>query len=409
MACNNYEVIDLGVMVPAQKILDAAREHHAQVIGLSGLITPSLDEMVHVAKEMQRQGFSIPLLIGGATTSRMHTAVKIAPAYHGPVIHVLDASRSVPTLSKLLSVEDAAGFKETLAAETIALRDNYLARQEEKEILSPEEALKNRLQIDWHNSPIYTPKYLGVKVFENISYKTLIPYIDWTPFFSAWELHGKYPAILTDEVVGEQAQSLFKDAQEMLKELAANEKLGGKAVVGLFPAHSSGDEIHILSAMEGLQLPKCDCHYHSDVETLTLQAVLPTARQLRKKAKGQPNLSLSDFVAPDSSGRTDYIGAFAVTAGHGIEELAKEYEVDNNDYKAIMVKALADRLAEALAEYMHLQVRTKYWGYRLGACALLDAWQYAYRKWPQNGQERRQWLHSRRVDYRQSQIIGQGI
>lgn len=341
LACNNYEIIDLGVMVPTNKILDAAQEHNVDIIGLSGLITPSLDEMVDVAKEMERRGIRLPLLIGGATTSRMHTAVKIAPQYNGPVVHVLDASRSVPVAGKLVGENVTGKYAADIKAEYEDLAVQHASRQADKVILTYEQALANKLTLDWDDFESTAPNQLGVTVFDDIDLNTIKEYIDWTPFFQTWELRGKYPNIFKDEYVGEEAKKLFKDATAMLDDVIANHKLKAKAVIGIFKANEiNGDVI----------LPE---------EKTTFNFL----RQQRKMGNNIPNISLADFVAPDSSRKQDYLGAFAVTAGLGIEPLIAKFEEDHDDYNSIMIKAIADRLAEALAEYMHQKTRKELWGY----------------------------------------------
>ncbi|MEQ8908966.1 MAG: methionine synthase [Vicingaceae bacterium] len=349
LACNNYEVIDMGVMVPAEKILAKAKEEQVDMIGLSGLITPSLDEMVHVASEMERQGFEVPLLIGGATTSKAHTAVKIAPAYKKPVVHVLDASRSVPVAGSLLTKVEGqkAKFEAEINAEYEKMREQHEKRKTTKKLLSIEEARSNKFQADWENFESTTPQFTGAKILEDYPLEELVEYIDWTPFFSTWELAGKYPNILEDEVVGEQASKLFEDAQQMLKQIVAEKWLTAKAVFGFWPANTVGDDVHLYE----------DKNQEHHINTLH------QLRQQGKKAAKISNFSLSDFIAPKESGKTDYIGAFAVTAGLGIDEHVKRFEADHDDYNSIMIKALADRLAEAFAERLHQLVRTEYWGY----------------------------------------------
>ncbi len=348
LRCNNYDVIDLGVMVPAQKILDTARERGADVIGLSGLITPSLDEMVHVAKEMTRQGFVLPLLIGGATTSRAHTAVKIAPAYSGPVIHVLDASRGVGVVSQLLSPGRRDAFLRETALEYGALRTQHGARDADRVILPLGEARRRRVHIDWTAYEPPEPRRPGVTALADYPLAELVPYIDWTPFFQTWELKGSYPAILEDSVVGESARTLFADARALLERLVGRERLlHARAVLGLFPANAVGDDVEI----------------YSGEDRRTVRAVMHGIRQQFEKGPGRPNLCLSDFVAPKESGKRDWIGAFAVTAGIGLDRVVAAFERDNDDYASIMAKALADRLAEALAERLHERVRKEFWGY----------------------------------------------
>tara|TARA_B110000967_G_scaffold161716_1_gene167966 strand:- start:20486 stop:23176 length:2691 start_codon:yes stop_codon:yes gene_type:complete len=349
LACNNYEIVDLGVMVPPEKILEEAQKHQVDVIGLSGLITPSLDEMVHIAKEMKRLGFEIPLLIGGATTSRAHTAVKIAEQYDHGVVHVLDASRSVPVVSTLINENTRGEFLKETYAEYDKLRDGYLNRARKKVYLPLEEARANKFKIDWNAENLYKPKKLGVAVMEDLDFNELVPYLDWTPFFQSWELHGKYPAILTDAVVGEQASELFKDATEMLTRILDEKWFTAKAVYGLFAANTkeNADDIEV---------------YTDANRTEVLETIL-TLRQQSKKGAGKPNIALADFVAPKETGLQDYIGGFCVTTGFGVEEIAEKYKEDLDDYNSIMVKALGDRFAEAFAEYLHDKVRKEFWGY----------------------------------------------
>ena len=340
LACNNYEIIDLGVMVPANVILDEAIKQNVDVIGLSGLITPSLDEMVDVAAEMERRGMKMPLLIGGATTSRVHTAVKVAPHYSGPIVHVLDASRSVPVAGKLIGENSRAKFESDTKAEYKELAIQHAARQADKIILPWSEALENKLVLDWQAYTPPTPLQEGIHVYQDIALKDLKEYIDWTPFFQTWELRGKYPNIFEDEYVGEEAKKLFADANAMLDDIILHEKLQAKAVLGVFPANEvNGDVV---------------------LENGTRFSFL---RQQRKMGTNIPNISLADYVAPKSSGKQDYIGTFAVTAGIGIEPLIAAFEADHDDYNSIMVKALADRLAEAMAERMHQKMRKDIWGY----------------------------------------------
>jgi 5-methyltetrahydrofolate--homocysteine methyltransferase len=373
LACNNYEVIDIGVMVPCDKILAAAKEHNVDIIGLSGLITPSLDEMVYVAKEMERLGFKVPLLIGGATTSRIHTAVKIDPHYSGPVIHVLDASRSVPVAGRLLQSELTSQeiFTE-IKAEYAELRTAHAARQQEKNYLSIDQARAKSSGIDWTGFKAKKPSFLGVKYFEDYSLEEIAKYIDWTPFFSTWQLSGKYPRIFDNEVVGKEAKKLFDDAQALLKEIIANKSLQAKAALGFFPANSLGDDIILHDYVEKALEVACEKHgSHQQVsyeiqtkdESSDKSQWLHHLRQQGQKASTLPNRCLSDFVAPLNSGETDYIGAFAVTTGLGIEALLDKFEKEHDDYNSIMVKALADRLAEAFAELLHERVRREFWGY----------------------------------------------
>ncbi|MEN9756516.1 MAG: hypothetical protein RL755_703 [Pseudomonadota bacterium] len=345
LQCNNYDVIDLGVMVPAEKILQTARMEKVDIIGLSGLITPSLDEMVYVAKEMQRQGFTIPLMIGGATTSRAHTAVKIEPHYEGAVIYVTDASRAVGVASNLLSGELSKDYIESVRNEYIDVRERHKGKEAKTLQHSLENARQNKFV--WENYTPMKPTFLGEKVIENLSLATLEHYIDWTPFFQTWEMAGSYPKILSDVVVGEEAQKLFDDAQTMLKAIISENWLQARAVIGFFPANSVEDDIVL----------------YTDESRQTALEILPHLRQQNIKAPGRPNYCLTDFVAPRDSQTVDYIGGFAVTTGIGIEEKLAEFEKAHDDYSAIMLKALADRLAEAGAEYLHQQVRKEYWGY----------------------------------------------
>ncbi|MCB0504392.1 MAG: methionine synthase [Cyclobacteriaceae bacterium] len=344
LACNNYEIIDLGVMVPAEKILQTAKEQDVDIIGLSGLITPSLDEMVHVAKEMEHEGFTIPLLIGGATTSRIHTAVKIDPEYSGPVLHVHDASRSVPVAGQLMS--DQSYFK-TIKEEYAALREDYLSKREKKELQPIEEAIANKQVLDWTNQQNLKPEFIGKKVFENYPLEEIRKYIDWTPFFNTWMLKGKYPAILEDKTVGQEAKKLFDDANTLVDRIIKEKSLVAKAVIGVYPA-SSADESITVFEREG------------DNDSLVTFHFL---RQQGKKGAGRFNHSLADFVAPANENIGGYMGGFAVTTGIGIEKLIAEFEKDHDDYHVIMVKAVADRLAEAFAELMHEKVRKELWGY----------------------------------------------
>ncbi len=346
LACNNYEIIDLGVMIPCDKILQTAREEKVDIIGLSGLITPSLDEMVHNAREMTREGFSIPLLIGGATTSKAHTAVKIAPGYSSPVVHVLDASLAVNVVRKLMNQEEKTEFVKDIQAKQQKTREAYESKNTAKKLVSLEEARARRVDIDWQHTDIAKPKALGIKIIDELSLETLVPVIDWSPFFHAWELRGKYPKIFDDPVVGPKAKELFDDAKKLLHEIIDKKLLMAKGVYGLFPANSQGDDITIYSNEK-----------RSDVIS-----VFHTLRQQTEKPQGESNYALADFVAPQSSGQADYIGGFAVTAGIGIEEVCGRFEKDHDDYHSIMAKALADRLAEAFAEWLHREVR-KEWGF----------------------------------------------
>ena len=344
LACNNYEIVDLGVMVPPEKIIAAAIEHNVDIIGLSGLITPSLDEMVYLAKELDKRGLKIPVMIGGATTSRAHTAVKIAPQYRETVIHVNDASRAVTVAGSLLN-KDRKIYASDIRAEYDAFRETFLNSSRDKNFLTIEQARKNKLQLDWENFTPVKPNVIGEQTIE-VDLDVLVPYIDWTPFFRTWELFGKYPAILTDEVVGEQATSVFADAQEMLEVILKEKKLTAKGIYGIFPANQVNDD--------DIEL--------SDENGTPLQTFL-TLRQQSQKTKGAPNIALSDFIAPKDSGKTDYMGAFCVTTGFGVDEWAAEFERDLDDYNSIMVKALADRFAEAFAEYLHEKIRKEIWGY----------------------------------------------
>ncbi len=345
LSCNNYEVIDLGVMVPAEKILDEAQKHQVDIIGLSGLITPSLDEMVHVASEMQRLGFTIPLLIGGATTSKIHTAVKIEEKYpSGVTVHVLDASRSVPVVEALLG-EKKLSFVKQIREEYAMMRERHRSQQNMKDFLTLEEARKNKLQINWNETTVYRPEKPGLHVFTNYNLREIAGYIDWTPFFQTWELGGKYPAILQDDIVGVEAKKLFDDAQQMLDHIISEQWLQANAVIGIFRANAVEDDIEV---------------YNEKGEVIS---VFHTLRQQNKKAEGLPNFALSDFIAPKQTGIQDYVGGFAVTAGIGIEKHLERFEKEHDDYRSIMLKALADRLAEAFAELMHEKVRKEYWGY----------------------------------------------
>jgi 5-methyltetrahydrofolate--homocysteine methyltransferase len=348
LACNNYEIVDLGVMVTPERIIAAAIEHNVDIIGLSGLITPSLDEMVYLAKELDKQNIKIPIMIGGATTSRAHTAVKIAPQYRQTVIHVNDASRAVTVAGSLLN-SDKKIYAASIREEYDAFRETFLNRSRDKNFLSIEQARKNKLQLDWDKYTPMTPNFIGQKTIE-VELEALVPYIDWTPFFRTWQLFGKYPAILSDDVVGEEATSVFEDAQEMLKVILKEKKLTAKGIYGIFPANQVNDDDIELTppALEGGVVSK---------------QVFLTLRQQAQKTKGAPNIALSDFIAPKDSGKTDYMGAFCVTTGFGVDEWAAEFEKDLDDYNSIMVKALADRFAEAFAEYLHEKVRKEIWGY----------------------------------------------
>ncbi len=345
LGCNNYDVIDLGVMVSCEKILATAREQQVDIVGLSGLITPSLDEMVHVAKEMTRQGFELPLLIGGATTSKAHTAVKIAPSYRHATVHVLDASRAVGVVGSLINEQQRESFADTVRADYDRVRQAHQDRGP-KILRSLEESRKHRLSTDWATVDIPTPSFTGVRTIDRLPLRELVPYIDWSPFFHTWELRGRYPGIFEDATVGPKAKELFEDAQALLEEIIRGELLTARGVYGFFPANSVGDDIELYRGQE-----------RRDV-----QARFHTLRQQMEKPADQYNLALADFIAPKESRRADYIGAFAVTAGIGVEALCAKYEKDHDDYNSIMTKALADRLAEAFAEWLHKQVRGE-WGY----------------------------------------------
>jgi 5-methyltetrahydrofolate--homocysteine methyltransferase len=344
MACNNFEIIDIGVMVPAEKILEAAQREQVDVIGLSGLITPSLDEMVHVAKEMERLGMKIPLLIGGATTSRAHTAVKIDPVYSGPVVHVLDASKSVPVAQSLISKEQLAGTTKRIKEEYAQFRIDYQNRKKDKNFVAIDVARKKKMALTFEQ--LVAPSFTGNKTLIDFPLEQLRERIDWTPFFSTWELSGKYPAILTDKIVGVEATKLFHDASKLLDEVIANKLLQARAVFGIYEANSQGDDVVI-------QTPTGEQTFHF-------------LRQQNEKAADQPYLCLADFVAPKELGKPDHMGFFAVTTGIGIEPLIEKYEKDHDDYNSIMIKAIADRLAEAFAEKLHELVRTEYWGFAKG-------------------------------------------
>ncbi|MDR8393591.1 methionine synthase [Aliifodinibius sp. S!AR15-10] len=347
LRCNNFDVIDLGVMVPAEKILEEAKNQNVDVIGLSGLITPSLDEMVHVAKELKREKFNQPLMIGGATTSRLHTAVKIEPMYDQPVVHVLDASRSVSVTGNLISKTLRDGFVKDTAKEYEELRKKHEGRSDRRNYLPLEEARCNKTEIDWDKAPIVKPKKPGIHLFKDYPLSELRNYIDWGPFFITWQMPGRFPAVLEDEKYGEEAQKLYDDARILLDRIVKEKLLAANGVIGLFPANSVGDDIEV----------------YTDESRSEGRTVLHTLRQQAEKRRGQPNKALSDFVAPKESGVADYVGGFAVTAGHGSKELATKFEEQHDDYQAILTKALADRLAEAFAELMHEKVRKEYWGY----------------------------------------------
>ena len=346
--CNNYEIIDLGVMVSAQKIIETAKNENVDVIGLSGLITPSLDEMAYIAAEMELQNFKVPLLIGGATTSKAHTAVKIDTQYSNAVIYVNDASRAVTVVGNLINdnntVED---YVKSIKDDYVKVREGFFNRSNKKEYLSLADARKNKFIIDWNATKIGVPNFLGIKVIEDLELSKLLEYIDWSPFFRTWELHGKFPEILTDNVVGETATHLFEDAKKLLQKVVDEKLLTAKAIFGIFPANSVEDDIEV---------------YEDEAKTV-VKAKFLTLRQQLKKKEGIPSIALADFVAPKDAEITDYMGAFCVSTGFGTAELAAEFEADHDDYNSILIKALADRLAEAFAEYLHKKVRTDYWGY----------------------------------------------
>lgn len=348
LRCNNYDVVDLGVMVPCAKILEAARAEKADVIGLSGLITPSLDEMAHVAKEMKRENFNIPLLIGGATTSKVHTAVKIAPNYEHGVIHVTDASRAVGVVSQLLNTKQASIYLGEISTEYDDIRSRHKGQKARTNWLSLADARKHKHPTDWTQYHPPKPHFLGVRGFRDYDLNVLAKYIDWTPFFITWELAGQYPRILDDDVVGEEARNLFADAQSILQRMIAEKWVRAHAAVGFFPANSINDD---------------DIEIYTDDTRSEVRAVIRGLRQQMVKPPGRPNMCLADFVAPKETGVKDYIGGFAVTAGDGTDDIVARFEAENDDYNSIMVKALADRLAEAFAEHMHERVRREFWGY----------------------------------------------
>ncbi|MBV8898493.1 MAG: B12-binding domain-containing protein, partial [Verrucomicrobia bacterium] len=346
LGCNNFEVIDLGVMVPAEKILETANRQGVDVIGLSGLITPSLDEMAHVAQEMERLGLRLPLLIGGATTSRAHTAVKIAPHYRGPTVHVVDASRAVGVVSSLLSEDRKAAYLRQNEADQERLRREFEARNNVKELLTIQEARERRPRFEWSQTAIDVPAFTGLRAVANLPLDELVPFIDWSPFFHTWELRGRFPAILDDPAVGEQARHLYEDAQKLLQDIVNGKLYQARGVYGFWAANSRGDDVDV----------------YADESRRDRLATFHFLRQQMRKPANQFNHCLADYIAPADSGRCDYLGAFAVTAGLGTDELAKQFETDHDDYNAIMAKALADRLAEAFAEYLHERARRD-WGY----------------------------------------------
>ena len=348
LQCNNYEVINMGVMVPSSQILEMARRENADIIGLSGLITPSLEEMAHVAKEMEREGFQIPLLIGGATTSRVHTAVKIAPHYSGVTVWVPDASRAVGVCSQLMSQDQQVAYKAEIKAEQDKIRIQQKNKKGPAQLLTLQEARKNAFKTDWNHYVPASSSFIGIRTLNQYPLESLVPYIDWTPFFQAWELSGRYPAILDDEIVGEAARNLYRDAQIMLKKIIDQKWLAANAVIGLFPANTVNTD---------------DIEIYADPSRNKVLMTYHTLRQQTIKPAGRPNLALADFIAPKETGITDTIGLFAVSAGFGIDERVKAFEAAHDDYSAIILKALADRLAEAFAEHMHARVRREFWGY----------------------------------------------
>ncbi len=347
LACNNYDILDLGVMVAPQKIIETAKAENVDVIGLSGLITPSLDEMVYLAKEMERLNFKVPLIIGGATTSKAHTAVKIDPQYKNAVIHVLDASRAVTVVGYLLNKRTNQQYIDAVKEDYVKVREGFFNRSKRKEYLSLSEARNNKFKINWDSTKISKPNYIGTQVFEDFDLTKLVDYIDWSPFFRTWELHGKYPAILSDEAVGTAATNLFNDAKLLLAKILDEKLLTAKAVLGIFAANTVDDDIEV----------------YADSTRSEVNARFVTLRQQLKKKAGISSIALADFIAPKETGIEDYIGAFCVSTGFGTAELAAEFEKDHDDYNSIMIKALADRLAEAFAEYLHEKVRKDYWGY----------------------------------------------
>jgi 5-methyltetrahydrofolate--homocysteine methyltransferase len=355
LGCNNYEVIDLGVMVPCEKILQVARDENVDIIGLSGLITPSLEEMVYVASEMERLGMKQPLLIGGATTSKIHTAVKISPNYSHPVIYVKDASKSVPVVSSLLSNEQNANYSAAIIAEYKALRESYAGKTVQVKYLSLEEARANRMNIDWNAHPPVIPAFVGEKVYVDFPISEIRAYISWIFFFIVWQLKGKFPDILNDPQQGEEARHLLDDANKLLDEIIEKKSLKANAIIGIYPANAVGDDIEV----------------YTDESRTSVKTIFTNLRNQTQREEGAPNYCLSDFIAPKQTGLADYIGAFAITV-HGADELAKEFERKLDDYNAIMVKALADRIAEALTELIHLKMRKEIWGYAANESLSLD-------------------------------------
>ena len=347
LSCNNYDITDLGVMVSADKILNTAKEKNIDIVGLSGLITPSLDEMVHVAKEMERQNFDLPLLIGGATTSRAHTAVKIEPAYHGATVHVSDASRSVKVISDLFNPDKSTAFIAHVRKQYVELRKEHSEKQDTSKLVSLKDARKTKVPIDWTNYTPVKPAKMGLTVFDDFPIRELVSHIDWTPFFQVWELPGRYPRILEYEHVGQQARELFENANKLLDRIVNEKLLHANAVAALFPANTVDDDIEI----------------YTDEHRSKALTTLHHLRQQKAREKKTHHACLSDFIAPKETGIPDYIGAFAVTTGLGIEKVITQFEQDKDDYNIIMIKALADRLAEAFAECLHQKVRTELWGY----------------------------------------------
>jgi 5-methyltetrahydrofolate--homocysteine methyltransferase len=376
LGCNNFEIIDLGVMVSPEKIIEAAVRENVDIIGLSGLITPSLDEMVYLVKEMDKLNIKIPIMIGGATTSRAHTAVKIAPEYKETVVHVNDASRAVTVASNLLQKETKENYVKAIREEYDNLREGYLNRSRDKNYLTIEQARKNKLQLDWKNYNPIKPNFIGTKTID-VELSELIPFIDWTPFFQSWQLFGKFPKILVDEVVGTEATNLYNDALFMLDKIVEEKWFTVKGIIGIFPANQINDddiEVQTPLAPEGgaLNIEEMQDGKKSNKNISYTNLVSPpsgaglaflTLRQQSVKTAGVPNIALADFIAPKDSGIQDYIGCFCVTTGFGVEEKAKEYEQQLDDYNSILVKSLADRLAEAFAEYLHLKVRKEIWAY----------------------------------------------
>jgi len=349
LGCNNYDIIDLGVMVPSEHILAIAKDEKVDMIGLSGLITPSLEEMVHVAREMQRENLNIPLLIGGATTSKVHTAVKIDDNYSGPVVHVHDASKAVSVSSKLLNTVAKQEFMDDISNEYSSMRDNHKRKQSIKDFISLEDARKHKLQIDWETQLIKQPNFIGVNILENYSLEEIKNYIDWTPFFIAWEMKGKYPKIFDKQKYGIEAKKLFDDAQKLLAQIINENQLVANAVYGIYSANSFGDDIYV----------------YENEHKQNVKSIFHTLRQQGNKSQ---NIALADFVAPSTSGVNDYIGAFACTTGIGSKEIVKKFEDNHDDYNAIMIKALTDRLAEAFTELLHEKIRKEIWGYAFGEC-----------------------------------------